>query len=94
VPLRVVADVDERLSGVLGDTDAVEELARARALLVDPDGTLAAMGVAHGVGAALGDPGQERLRGERPVDARGRAQAIAGDPAHGFLDVSAVLRVR
>ena len=45
------------------------------------------MRVADGVGAALGDPGQQRLRGERPLDARLGAKAVSGDSAH-WLDKS------
>ena len=37
---------------------------------------------AHGIGAAFGDSGEERLRGERPIDARLRAETESGDAAH------------
>jgi hypothetical protein len=80
--LRVVAHVDERLGRVEGNPDAVEQLARARALLVDAGSAPAAVRIADGVRAALGDPREQGLGCERPVDARGLAQAIAGDAAH------------
>jgi hypothetical protein len=81
--LRVVAHVDERLDGVGRDLDPIEQLARAGALLEHVDGTVRnPVRVPDGVGAALGDPGQQRLRRERPVDARRGAQAIAGNAAH------------
>ena len=43
------------------------------------------MGVADGVGAALGDAGEERLRSERPVDGRLRIEAESGYAAHGLV---------
>ena len=70
VALRVVADVDQRLRRVARHEDPVEQLARAAALLADRDRSdLGAVGVPDGVGAALGDSGQERLGCERPIDA-------------------------
>ena len=84
--LRVVADVDEQLGGALGHVDAVEEEARGRALLRhDRVGVVEApVGVPDGVGSALGDPGQQRLRGERPIDVAAGREAVAGDSAHGL----------
>ena len=41
-----------------------------------------AVGVADGVGAALGDGRQKRLRGKRPVDAGAGAEAISGYATH------------
>ena len=86
VALRVVADVDEELGGRLRHGDPLEELARGRALLRhDRIGVVrAAVGVADGVGAALGDPGQQRLRRERPVDGAARGKAVSRDAAHVF----------
>ena len=70
VALGVVADVDQRLRRVARDKDSVEQLARAAALLADRDRSdLGAVRVPDGVSAALGDPGQERLGCERPIDA-------------------------
>jgi hypothetical protein len=93
VTLCVVTHVNERLDGFPRDRDLIEERARAGALLVDLDrAARAAVGVPDGVGAALGDPGEQRLGRERPVDGRGAAQAIAGDAAHqgSILGFSAV----
>ena len=84
VALGVVAHVDEHLARVLRDLDAVEELARAGALLVDMDVAAVAIRIADCVGAALGDTRQESLSGERPVDVALGTQAVSGDPPHGF----------
>ena len=71
VALRVVAHVDEHLVRVAGTCDRVEQLARAGALLHDPDARAdPAERVPGRVGTAFGDPGEQRLRGERPLDAR------------------------
>ena len=66
--LGVVADVHQDLVGVLGDLDAVEELAGAGALLVDVDAAAVPIRVPDGVGAALGDTGEQSLSSERPID--------------------------
>ena len=87
--LRVVADVDERLRCVLRDRDLVEERARAAAELRDGDGSVGSAGrIPDGVGAALGDPGEERLRRERPTDRRVGAQAVSGYAAHDAIPLS------
>ena len=82
--LGVVAHVDEELSGVVRHADAVEQEACGRPLLRDHGILLvpAAICVPDRVRAAVGDPGQERLRGERAVDAAPRREAISGDSAH------------
>jgi hypothetical protein len=87
VALGVVADMDEELGGRLGHVDALEELARRGALLRDDRiGVVgAAVGIADGVGAPLGDPGHQRLRRERPVDRAARGKAVSRDAAHGVL---------
>ena len=43
------------------------------------------MGVADGVGAALGDPGEEGLSCEPALDRGPRAEAVSGYAAHGLL---------
>jgi hypothetical protein len=40
------------------------------------------VGVPDRVGAALGDAGEERLRGERPVRARPGIETISSDSTH------------
>ena len=83
VALRVVADVDERLRRAAGDLHAVEEPGRAAVLLVDVDvGPAVPPCVPDRVGAALGDPGEERLRRERALDAALAAEAISRNAAH------------
>jgi hypothetical protein len=84
VALRVVPDMDEQLGRLGRHRDPVEEH-RGRRPLLDDGGVAApgqAIGVADGVGAALGDRGQERLRGERPLDVGGRGETKARDAAH------------
>jgi hypothetical protein len=84
VALRVVADVDEELRGAGRDVDPVEQHRGRRALL--HDGRVAgrgrAVGVADGVGSALGDAREERLRCQGARGARTRDEAVAGDSAH------------
>ena len=80
--LGVVADVHQDLVGVLGDLDAVEELAGAGALFVDVDTAAVPIRVPDGVGAALGDSGEQSLSSERPIDVALRTQAVSGNPAH------------
>ena len=82
--LGVVAHVDEHLARVLRDLDAVEELARAGALLVDVNVAAVPIRVPDRVGAALGDTGQQSLSSERPIDLAFGTQAVSGDSAHGF----------
>jgi hypothetical protein len=82
--LGVVADVDEHLRRLLGHLDPLEEPAGGGPLLDDrrePDsgGTV---GIAHCIGAALGDPCQEGLGSERPIHARIGAEAIASYSTH------------
>ena len=91
--LGVVADVHEHLRRGRGDVHLVQQLARARAALVDGDGAARApVRVADRVGAALGDSGQERLCCERPLDARFGAQAVSGNSAHnGWTNPSSLL---
>jgi hypothetical protein len=63
--------MDQELVRVLGHHDALEQAARRRPLLRD-DGILvlpAPICVPHCVGAAIGDPGEQRLCSERPIDA-------------------------
>ena len=69
---------------MLRHRDALEQAARGRPLLRD-DRILvlaAAIRVPDCVGAAIGDPGEQRLRSERPVDAAPQREAISGDSAH------------
>ena len=88
MPLGVVAHVHEHLRRRRRDVDLVQQLAGARTALVHRDGAARApVRVADGVRTAFGDPGQERLRRERPLDARLGAQAITGNSAH-MLDKS------
>ena len=68
VSLGEVPDVDQRLKRVGRHLELVEERAGAAAKLGDARAAVAAMGVADGVGPALGDAGEQRLRSERPVD--------------------------
>ena len=82
--LRVVADVDEQLGRRLRHGDPLEQLARRRPLLRDDRiGVLRApVGVADGVGASLGDPCEQGLSRERPVNGAARGKAVAGYAAH------------
>ncbi len=84
MPLREVADVDECLGGLRGDVELVEEGARSTAELRHTrlPGGVPAVRVADGVGAALGDSREERLGGQRPVDARVRTEAESRYAAH------------
>jgi hypothetical protein len=67
--LREVADVNERLPAVSWDLELVEERTRATAQLRHAHGLAGrTVCVPHGVGTALGDPCEERLSGQRPVD--------------------------
>ena len=69
VALRVVAHVDQGLARAGREDDLLEQSAGAGALLVDRRLARAApVGVPDGVGAALGDPGEQGLGRERPVD--------------------------
>ena len=82
--LRVVAHVDEQLGRVRGDLNAIEEVARRRPLLChDRIGvTGAAVRVPDRVRATLGDPGEQRLRRQRPVDAAARGEAVTSYSTH------------
>ena len=83
VALRVVADVEQNLSRVGGYRDPVEHPARAGALLVEGHRTSRrAVRVPNGVGAPLGDPGQECLGGPRPVDSARPTEAVSRNTAH------------
>ena len=42
------------------------------------------VGIADGVGAALGDPGQQGAGGDCPLDAAPRSEAISGYSAQSF----------
>ena len=69
VALRVVAHVHEQLRRLLGHADPVEQGGRAGALLVQRDrGAGLPERVADGVGATLGDPGEERAGSDSPLD--------------------------
>ena len=84
VALRVVADVHEQLRGRLRDGDPLEQAAGRSSLLRD-DRVLVArrsVGIADGVGPALCDAGEQRLRRERPVDGATRREAVSSDAAH------------
>jgi hypothetical protein len=83
VALRVVANVDERLGRLRRQRDLVEQLTGAAALLADghhPAG--AAVGVPDRVRASLGDPRQESLGHQRPVEAASWTEAESGDTTH------------
>ena len=82
MPLRVVADVDEGLLRRSRDGDRVEHRAGAGLLLVDGEGAIRADRVSDGVGAALGDPGKQRLSRECSIDLRLVTDAVACDSAH------------
>jgi len=84
VTLRVVAYVDEHLTGVGRNAHGAEQLAGAGALLGDLEVEAgAAIRVPDSVRATLGDCRQESLRGESAIDAALAIQAISGDSAHG-----------
>jgi len=84
VALRVVAHVDEELGRGGGNVDPLQELARGCPLLRHDRVGIAgnAVRVPDRVGSPLGDPGQQRLRGERPIDAATGREAVSGDSAH------------
>src|SRR5262245_17871556 len=83
VPLRVVAHVQEGLARVLRDVEAVEERARSGALFVKLEVTaVGAIGVANRVGAPLGDPCEQGLARECPVDPARVMQAVSGYSTH------------
>ena len=85
VALREVPDVDQRLARRPAGTESSSSnaLAPPRSFVTRVGAARAAMGVADGVGAALGDAGEQRLRSERSVDGRLRIEAESGDAAHG-----------
>ena len=71
VALCVVAHVEEHLAGVGRDRDVLEHGAGAATLLVHTIEPLRrAVRIADGVGAALGDRGEQGLSGASPIDAR------------------------
>ena len=83
VALRVVANVNEGLGGAGRQLESVEEGGRTGSLLVDRDLLpRTSVGVADGVGTALGDAGQQRLRGKRPIDTGIGVQTVSRDTAH------------
>ena len=83
VTLCVVTHVDQCLGRTGGEHDLFEERARPGALLVDRGSSRPApVGVPDRVGAALGDPGEQGLGRERPVERARRAQAVSGYSAH------------
>ena len=85
--LRVVAHVEERLVRLLRDREAVEERARSGALLVERQvAGRAAVRVARGVRAALGDAREQGLSRERPVDATRAMEAVSGNSTHLAID--------
>src|SRR5581483_11090458 len=93
VALRVVPHVEEHLRGVGGDRDVLEDRAGAGAPLVHGGGAArSAAGVADRVGSAFGDRGEQRLAGERTVDAASRAEAVSRDSTHRPL-LSMVVRL-
>ena len=81
--LREIADVNECLDDIVWELDGVEELRRARSLLVEGHRRrAAAVGVTGGVSASLGDTCEKCLRRERPIDARVGREAVSRDSAH------------
>ena len=84
VTLRVVAHVDEGVLGGGRDLDLVEERAGTASQLRDAATAPSALSrrIADGVGAALRDPGEQRLRRERSLDGRLGVQAVARNAAH------------
>jgi hypothetical protein len=83
VALRVVPDVQERLGRCGRDGDLLQEGAGSRSLLANGHRAgVRAIRVPDGVGAPLGDSGEQSLRGERPVDVAAGAQAVSGNSAH------------
>ena len=83
VALCVVAHVDERLGGLGGNRNPVEERARAGTLLVHRERpAVASIGIADCVCAALGDSGEQGLSRERPIDSARALQAVSGDSTH------------
>ena len=83
VTLRVVTHVDQRLGGAGGEQYLFQQCARPGALLVDGDRARpSAVRVPDRVRAALGDPGEQGLGRERPVERARRAQAVSGNSTH------------
>ena len=81
--LRVVAHMEENLHGRSRNGELRKERARARALLVHRNHVaMRPVGIADGVCAALGDAGEQSLRGQRPVDPGVGLQAISGNTTH------------
>ena len=82
--LRVVPDVNENLPCRGWNLEALQQVARRRSLLHHGRERLSrgAVRIPDGVCASVGDAGEQGLSRERPVDARIRAQAVAGYSAH------------
>ena len=81
--LRVVTDVHENLRRGRRHMELVQQGGCTRATLVDPDNLIAAaIRIADCIGSPLGDPGQQRLRRERLVDAGGWIETVSGDSTH------------
>ena len=70
------------------DCDPLQERARAAALLVNRDLAVAAMRESDGVGATLGDSGQEGTGRDRPVDGGFWREAVAGNSTHNASDLA------
>ena len=87
--LGEVAHVDEQLVGVVAARRRCSRSFEAGVrCLTTTGGPLApdrAIRVADRVGSALGDRGQQRLRGERPVEPRVGGEAVSGDSAHDLI---------
>ena len=86
--LGVVANVDEQLVRMGRHADPVEQ-ATCRSPLLGDDRVLvlsASICVPHGVGAAIGDSREQRLRSERPVDAAPRGKTVSSYAAHVFYE--------
>ena len=83
MPLRVVADVDERLTASTAGRTIVSSIALAPVCcLWTVERTVRADRVSDGVRASLGDPGQQCLSRKCSIDLRLGADAVACDSAH------------
>ena len=84
--LCVVPNVNERVGCLTGEFDVLEQSCCARPLFVNRNARArSAMGVADGVGAALGNPRQERLGSQGAVDAGVGVEAVSRDSAHQWI---------
>src|SRR5256885_8091305 len=78
--------MDQQLGRVARDADSLEESGRTGALLVHLDlPARPTIGVPDGVGAALGDPREQRAGRDSPLDAAVGIEAISGDSAQSVL---------